>query len=706
MKFPATLLCALAILCLRCPAAETIRTAAELNQAASRFGTERIPFSVRATVTDHQMNSLLILDETGAARIWLGPKGTNRVFQAGEYLEFNGHTEKLASWLYKAGRLDSFTLLGTNSVPAAVDVSAAEFRSGRFDNRKVRLTGLFRDLFEDECDPVYYFLELRCDGDSIFIPMRRDRNPEADFQPFVGSRVRVTGIVSPRLPTFRMKTGAMLSARGPGDFTVLDQPKTDPFAAPDIHTLGQLRPNEIARDRRYTASGTVLAAWNETSLLLRTDQTTAIQVELASGPAPEPGELVKVHGYPEPNLFHVNLDGAHWQKLPGKPDDNGKTISPDFSQLVSQRRGRRLIHPKFHGRTVRLSGRVNAPLSGSAYARSFLLENGGLSLPVIIGNGYPDAPLPAAGSSVEVTGICMAESEPWLPYRPFPHLTGIGVVLRSPDDLRVLSTPSWWTPGRFLAAICVFAVLLIGMFIWNRTLQKLVSRRSRQLFKEKIAHYESSLRVDERTKLAVELHDSLAQNLSGAYMELETAENLGTAADREMLRHLKIAAATVKSCHGELRNCLWDLRNLALDEPDIETAIRKTIAPHLKGTEAAIRFNVPREKFTDNTAHTILRIIRELTINAIRHGKAKHLQIAGAIEGGKLLFSVRDDGCGFDPGNCRGIAEGHFGLEGIRERAGLLSGRLTITSAPGKGAKAVVTIDLRTDQSTDITANG
>ena len=68
----------------------------------------------------------------------------------------------------------------------------------------------------------------------------------------------------------------------------------------------------------------------------------------------------------------------------------------------------------------------------------------------------------------------------------------------------------------------------------------------------------------------------------------------------------------------------------------------------------------------------------------------------GSIEDGKLLFSVKDNGCGFDPDDCPGILQGHFGLEGIRERAGLLAGNLELESAPGAGTKATVSIVLPT----------
>ena len=129
-----------------------------------------------------------------------------------------------------------------------------------------------------------------------------------------------------------------------------------------------------------------------------------------------------------------------------------------------------------------------------------------------------------------------------------------------------------------------------------------------------------------------------------------------------------------------------------LEESSFDMAILKAL--HQLTDEAAvlIRFNARRSDFPDPAAHAILSVIRELTANAIRHGRAAHVRIAGCTDKGKLLFSVADDGTGFDPERCAGLAEGHFGLVGIRDRLKRLNGTLAFSSTPGKGTKATVTL--------------
>ena len=123
------------------------------------------------------------------------------------------------------------------------------------------------------------------------------------------------------------------------------------------------------------------------------------------------------------------------------------------------------------------------------------------------------------------------------------------------------------------------------------------------------------------------------------------------------------------------------------NNPDaLNEAIRRTLAPFIGEVALQIRFNVPRRDLSDDTAHALMRIIRELASNATRHGKAKTIRIAGALENGRLLFSVSDDGAGFDPQRHPGGDEGHFGLDGIRERIENLGGSMEIESAPDKGS--------------------
>ena len=146
------------------------------------------------------------------------------------------------------------------------------------------------------------------------------------------------------------------------------------------------------------------------------------------------------------------------------------------------------------------------------------------------------------------------------------------------------------------------------------------------------------------------------------------------------------------SCRRELRDCLWDLKSRTFDEKDMTEAVNRAIVPHVGNAKATVRFNVPRSTLSEPTTHSVLSIVRELVVNAIRHGKADRVWIAGESSDGRISFSVRDNGCGFDVASTPGPREGHFGLQGIRERVNAANGTVEIESSPGEGTKITISI--------------
>ena len=154
------------------------------------------------------------------------------------------------------------------------------------------------------------------------------------------------------------------------------------------------------------------------------------------------------------------------------------------------------------------------------------------------------------------------------------------------------------------------------------------------------------------------------------------------------------------SCRTDLRRCLWDLRNDALEEKTFDAALRKTLQPLLGDALLRIRFNVPRARIDDSTAHAVLSVVRELVSNAIRHGAAAKIRVAGDFTDGILRFSVADDGCGFDVDAASSVADGHFGLAGIRDRIAKTGGTFAVESTPGRGTRASVTIPVSRKEST------
>ena len=231
---------------------------------------------------------------------------------------------------------------------------------------------------------------------------------------------------------------------------------------------------------------------------------------------------------------------------------------------------------------------------------------------------------------------------------------------------------------RIKIVVSSLLLAIFGILLWNAVLRRLVERRGRELYRKQLETAKAMLKTEERTRLAVELHDALSQSLTGVAMEVFAAQKQATTENP----HLTRAEKALKSCRDELRNCLWDLRSQALDELDMSKAVRNTLLPYFSDkTRIDVSLDIPRSRLSDNLAHTVLRSIRELVVNALTHGQATSVCVIGVLNGKDIRISVRDNGIGFDPATAPGIREGHFGLQGLRERLRDLGGTITFDTS-------------------------
>ena len=664
----------------------TIRDAATLT-AMMWEGNKGVPFDLTATVIlPLRSNQKLyaVQDETGTAIL---NKGNVKecVLQPGDRIHVTGSCDFDAM-------CKTISILSHGDIPQPEEITTPGITEGQYDNHFVRLTGTVRDAFRDEIDPLWGFLVLQSGHESIYACFPSTEPEKAHLNNLIGAEIAITGVCSTKITTPRLLSGRYIFFSERDAIAVLRPAPADPFDVPDLYATRHTHHSIVNGMDRRRVAGRVIAVWHGDHMLLRTPDKHIVRVDLADRNPPTYGTNIEAVGIPETDLYRINLSRAIWRTSSIPEETEPPPTDVTAKQLLTDWRGMSAVQTEYHGQAIRIKGLVRSlPSPESAYSR-MALECGKYIIPVDA-NACPQA-LEGIdiGCKIEVSGTCLIETDNWRPNAPFPHVEGFALIVRTPKDVRILSRPPWWTTGRLMTVIGALLVALTGVFVWNLSLTRLAERRGQELTEETVARVTASLKVDERTRLAIELHDSLSQNLTGAALEIETTDTLIDDDIAQAHRHLGIAAKTLKSCREELRNCLWDLRNDALGEKTMDAAIRRTLAPHVSGINLAVRFNVPRERLSDNTAHALLRIIRELVQNAIRHGHAKTVKIAGSLESNQLLFSVQDDGCGFDPDHRPGVSQGHFGLQGIRERVNQFGGTLSIISKIGDGTKVTLSL--------------
>ena len=201
--------------------------------------------------------------------------------------------------------------------------------------------------------------------------------------------------------------------------------------------------------------------------------------------------------------------------------------------------------------------------------------------------------------------------------------------------------------------------------------------------------------VEERNRLAREIHDTLAQGLAAVALRLEAADALLEAgAEAEQVRQAVGAAlALTRTNLEEARRSVLDLRAAPLEGRTLAQALAVlarewSVRGQLRITFTAVGGTWP---LSSRLEVGVYRIAREALANIAQHAAASRARITLAMSPGEVRCDIADNGRGFDPDN---LPEGHFGLLGMRERARLMGGHLAVQASPGRGTRVVVAVPL------------
>lgn len=212
-----------------------------------------------------------------------------------------------------------------------------------------------------------------------------------------------------------------------------------------------------------------------------------------------------------------------------------------------------------------------------------------------------------------------------------------------------------------------------------------IEQQHRQmLFKESQESY-----MRNRSLLACELHDGLAQQLAGVLLQLQAV----TSSQQPPQGTLQTAIQLLSDSINEVRRLMTGLRPPMLDEAGLVVAIESVIRNTRQHDGPTIEFvhNGQLERMSALLETGVFRIVQESLANACRYSRSKKVRIAIERVERTIHVEIQDWGVGFDP---RQVAAHCFGLQGIQKRAQLLGGRAVINSEPGNGTRIAVDLPL------------
>ncbi|OGN92304.1 MAG: hypothetical protein A2Z70_03890 [Chloroflexi bacterium RBG_13_48_17] len=205
--------------------------------------------------------------------------------------------------------------------------------------------------------------------------------------------------------------------------------------------------------------------------------------------------------------------------------------------------------------------------------------------------------------------------------------------------------------------------------------------------------------MEERNRMAREIHDTLAQGFSGIILQLEAAEQALGSDLPALQRHLNQARNLARKSLAEARRSVWNLRPQALEQRPLADAIKQEVERFSQSTGVSVKFNVlgDRRDLSPELEAGILRIFQESMTNVRKHAKATAVEVNLTFGESAAELDVRDNGIGFKPkisgdGDKSVKKRDTFGLISMRERARGLGGTFEVQSQRGKGTLVKIVI--------------
>ncbi|HEX3627822.1 MAG TPA: ATP-binding protein [Verrucomicrobiae bacterium] len=282
------------------------------------------------------------------------------------------------------------------------------------------------------------------------------------------------------------------------------------------------------------------------------------------------------------------------------------------------------------------------------------------------------------GSMLALTGVFVAQEK------------SFEILLNSPEDVVVLSQPSWWTLQRLLVIVGILVIVLILAMVWITQLRRLVELRTSQLGEE---IRERELEA-ERSRIARDLHDDLGSSLTEISVLANTGHRneAGTSAASETL--FQNIASKARYLISALDVIVWAVDPADNSLQSLADYLCAYAEEYLSSTNIACRFKVPVSfpaiTLDGRVRHELLMTVKETLHNIVRHAGASEVEFRMAVTGNYLEIALIDNGKGI-PSTVE--HEGH-GLKNLLTRMQQLGGKYSVKSNAGSGTIVIVSLPL------------
>ncbi|VGO22432.1 Sensor histidine kinase LiaS [Pontiella sulfatireligans] len=645
---------------------------------------------------------------------------------SGEMVRVRGKTSP--GWFSPAVVAEEVEVLGRQPLPETRPFNAHEMYSATIDCDWVSVRGRLISVKTFASGPKNsnsIMLELEFNDSVLDVQAPYSKASAEKLAGLIFQRVRFDAVAGTRYNNERQIIGRIFYVNSADDFEVIDD--YEPPGGVKSRPINELMRDGVNHRLPVGTYGVVTRAVGR-DLFLRGEKA-CLKATLPAASEVQVGDFVALEGFARPRpispaflarsvnvLEHkappapVTLElnealKAQWQLKPDSSLDQ-ELVSIDV-QLVDV------------GKTFGVSsGQDESPKERILLCRqgSSLLE---AKLPA---DAVLDERL-APGAILRLTGICnliRSEEMRWRLY-----IDGFWIQLRDANDVMILAPAPWWTATRLLWLLGIGLGVLALSLIWVAALRKTVDKQTGIIGKQ----IERETILDERQRIARELHDNLEQGLAGMAIQLRGAlrllelnmekrlesirssvrllkenkaseleqhlEKAGSEVVKDAARNRKaidVVRSMLAYCSEESRSSILDLRGGVLERMDLSAALQETLEPLARECGARLDFLVKGEprRLKQVAERNLLLIAKEAASNAARHAKPGRIGVELAYSGSGLALRIEDDGCGFSVDGVPKV--GRFGLQGMHERINHLEGTIQVKSRLGEGTSIQVEI--------------